>query len=59
LKNPFRRTKKEEPVKAKDDLFAWATLRNPNGPIYKQTRATVAAKAADQWVKREEETPSD
>jgi len=61
LRNPFRKAKKEEPVKAKDDLLAWATLRNPNGPIYRQTRATVAARASGQWVeKREsEDTPSD
>jgi len=60
LRRPFRKVKKEEPVKAKDDLFAWAALRNPNGPIYRQTRITVAAKAAGQWVERDpEEAPSD
>ena len=55
LRNPFRRAKKEEPVKAKDDLFAWATLRNPNGPICRQTRMTEAAKASGQWVERDSE----
>jgi hypothetical protein len=60
LRNPFRKTKKEEPVKAKDDLFAWAALRNPNGPIYRQTRVTVAAKAAGQWVEGDQkETQND
>jgi len=62
LRNPFRRVKKEEPVTAKDDLFAWAALRNPNGPIYRQTRATMSAKASGQWVEGErdsEEAPND
>ena len=60
LRNPFRKVKKEEQVKAKDDLFAWATLRNPNGPIYRQVRATEAAKAAGQWAEKDsEETPND
>jgi hypothetical protein len=61
LKNPLRKAKKEEPVKSKDDLFAWATLRYPNGPICRPMRATQAAKAAGQWVVRDdqEEIPND
>jgi hypothetical protein len=54
LRNPFRKAKKEEPVKAKDDLFAWATLKNPNGPLYRQMRMTQAAEAAGQWVERDD-----